>query len=224
MINFNRAALTSIENLGQLPTVIADEFMPRQPYERNIYSVDALLCGYIIDGDRNFRLYLRDPAGNWTMPALIPDPNCPEIAATRHAEMYRAIREWIYTGVGQPTDSFASPKLVAVTGIGLYEALNHEKWMAGNRLALHPVIGLQPIESPRLVKQPTIAVAGKKQKKGGKTERKEVAATVQQPPSQRPAQSVVQKTDRKQSYRRANKRKKGKKFRRYRRIVSQKRS
>ena len=230
MINFTRAGLTSIGNLGQLPRVVADEFMPRQPYERNIYSVDALLCGYALDNDGNFRLYLRDPSGAYSMPALIPDPNCPEIAATPRAEMYRAVREWIRASVGNPTDSVASPVLVAVTGVGLYEVLNHEKWMATNRLALHPVIGLQPIDAPRLVERPTIAssaAAGTKQKKGKKSSGKETAATAaQQSPTTNgpPAQSVAKSTEQQKSYRRTGKRKKGKKFRRYRRGVSGKRN
>ncbi|MCE7934391.1 MAG: hypothetical protein DYG96_07335 [Chlorobi bacterium CHB2] len=233
MINFTRAGLTSIGNLRQLPRVVADEFMPRQPYERNIYSVDALLCGYALDNDGNFRLYLRDPSGAYSMPALIPDPNCPEIAATPRAEMYRAVREWIRASVGSPTDSVASPVLVAVTGVGLYEVLNHEKWMATNRLALHPVIGLQPIDAPRLVERPTIASSaaagtkGTKQKKGKKSSGKETAATAaQQSPTTNgpPAQSVAQSTEQKKSYRRTGKRKKGKKFRRYRRGVSGKRN
>lgn len=225
MINFSRATLTSIGNLGQMPTVVADEFMPRQPYERNIYSVDALLCGYRLDNDGNFRLYLRDPATDRTMPALIPDPDCPEIAATPHAASYRATRQWIRATVGPPADSLGLPMLVAVTGVGLYEALNHEQWRAENRLALHPVIGLQPIESPRLVEQPAIAAAAKKPKKGGTKGRTELAAATapqQQTSNQNPTQNVAKKTERKQSYRRTGNRKKKKKFRRHRIAVSPK--
>jgi len=226
MIHFNRATLTSIASLGQLPTVVADEFMPRQPYERNLYSVDALLCGYSLDNDGNFRLYLRDPATHRTMPALIPDPDCPEIAATPHAASYRATRQWIRATVGQPADSFAAPILVAVTGVGLYEVLNREQWMAANRLALHPVIGLQPLESPRLVTQPAIAAGAKKPKRGGTKGKVDPAATTtaQQSPSQHPTHSVAKKTDQKQKYRRSGKRKKGKKFRRHRITASPKRS
>jgi hypothetical protein len=80
------------------------------------------------------------------MVAEVPDPECPDVAATPYAEQYRVVRAWIDQHAGKPTRKYKElPKPVRVKfmGVGFYDKLHGQHGMAKNGREIHPVLEIR---------------------------------------------------------------------------------
>jgi hypothetical protein len=143
IIDFRNIKQATVAELTELRPLITSEFMPRQYAERRVYDVAAELYGFAINNYRDYELYLRDTATGATMIAAIPDPDCPEIARTPRAQLYRAIRTWLRDSIADTTGRLADTIAVRLIGIGFYDRLLNQPGMAENGITLHPVLAIQ---------------------------------------------------------------------------------
>jgi hypothetical protein len=155
IIDFRNIKKVTVPDLTELRPLITSEFMPRQYAERNVYDVTAELYGFAINNYRDWELYLRDTATGATMIAAIPDPDCPEIARTPRAQLYRDIRTWLRDSLADTTGKLADTVPVRLVGIGFYDRLQNQAGMAENGITLHPVLALQ-----RDIPPPPAPIAG----------------------------------------------------------------
>ena len=131
----------TIDALRSLPAPAMPSSNARvQPAETTLYALDATLVAYRLEGDSDYRMVIRDAAGN-TMFAEIPDPACvaasspfaPAIRKTRNAFDARLGASSRYKTVNIP---------VHVSGIGFFDSSNGLAGVAPNAIELHPVLGI----------------------------------------------------------------------------------
>jgi hypothetical protein len=134
--------------------------MVRQWFERTVYRVRASLYGYGLNHDRELVLYLRDPAGNRTMVSVIPDPDCPEVAATSRAPLFRAARQWVADHAGPPTEKIDRPLEVIIVGVAMYNRLNDQTGMSENGIEIHPVLSIEEVPPAPVAGAPLAIPAG----------------------------------------------------------------
>jgi hypothetical protein len=143
IVDFRTITRITVAELTEMRPLITSEFMPRQFAERRVYDVAAELYGFGINNYRDLELYLRDTATGATMVAAIPDPDCPEIARTSRAPLYRAIRTWLRDSLADTTGKLRDTIPVRLVGVGFYDRLLNQPGMAENGITLHPVFALQ---------------------------------------------------------------------------------
>jgi hypothetical protein len=143
MIAFGTPRQTTIAELVAMRPMPASEYMPRQFPERTVYDLVAELHGYAANSYRDIELVLRDPGSGEHIRAAIPDPDCPEVAATSRAPLYRQMRAWLRDSTGDTTGRLASPIRIRIVGVAFYDRLQNQEGMAENGLTLHPLLSLQ---------------------------------------------------------------------------------
>jgi hypothetical protein len=143
IVDFRNIRQVTVAELTELRPLTATEFMPRQYAERRVYDVTAQLYGFALNNYRDLELYLRDTATGATMIAAIPDPDCPEIARTPRAHLYRAMRTWLRDSLADSTGRLADTVPVRLIGVGFYDRLQNQPGMAENGMTIHPVLALR---------------------------------------------------------------------------------
>src|SRR5437016_1217707 len=130
---------TTIANLISIkPGTLQDN--KRQPAEKKVYVVNAILKKYALMYDLDYHMVIADSAGH-TMIAEIPSPSCvpagsPFAAAIAHA---RAQFDAMFT----VTDTFQSVDMpVHITGVGFFDYLEGQNGQAPNGIELHPIIDI----------------------------------------------------------------------------------
>ena len=135
---------SSIAEQCALSTVATDESMIRQPSERTLYSVDAVLIEMKKEVDNDYHLVLEDPKTHHKLIAEIPDgSDSPRAFAAK----FRAARKQIDRAVGEPgffATHIEPPVRMTVTGLGFFdeEHLIPQSGMARNCRELHPVVAI----------------------------------------------------------------------------------
>jgi hypothetical protein len=92
-----------------------------------------------------FHLVLKDPNGDATMIAEIPDPGCiTDPTLSKHADNFRQALVAKFGKPGTKTKRLAHPAKITLRGIGFFdiEHATEQDGKAPNNLESHPVLGL----------------------------------------------------------------------------------
>ena len=137
-VNLNPSATTIANLISIKPGNLQDN--KRQPAEKKVYVVNAILKKYALMFDLDYHMVIADSAGH-TMIAEIPSPSCvpagsPFAAAIAHA---RAQFDAMFT----VTDTFQSVDMpVQITGVGFFDYLEGQNGQAPNGIELHSILDI----------------------------------------------------------------------------------
>jgi hypothetical protein len=146
-VDFDHPIRSSVRKQTELTWIKPKHNQPRMNrVEMKTYTLRAYLIGFVLEDDKDYHLVMKDTRTDSTMVAEVPDPSCPEVAATEYAAKYAAVRDWIDQHAGKPTGSFKTlkkPLLVKFSGVGFYDKLHGQHGMAKNGREIHPVLEIR---------------------------------------------------------------------------------
>jgi len=137
-VNLNPSATTIANLISIKPGNLQDN--KRQPAEKKVYVVNAILKKYALMYDLDYHMVIADSAGH-TMIAEIPSPSCvpagsPFATAIAHARAQ-------FDAMFSVTDTFQSVDMpVHVTGVGFFDYLEGQNGQAPNGIELHSVLDI----------------------------------------------------------------------------------
>lgn len=140
----------TVKQLMALRSVAPRLFGGRRDDELSIYRVRCEIVRYMIEGDGDVHLVIRDPGDSTrSMIAEIPDARCPDAISGGHAAQFAAAKASLLSvlGADAPRDTMHTPHpapRVVITGVGFYDIPHFQGGAATNDLELHPVIALEP--------------------------------------------------------------------------------
>jgi hypothetical protein len=111
-----------------------------QPTETTLWSLNATLTEFKLEGDSDIHLVIVDENGN-SMIAEIPDPNCVGSGSSFASGISNARSQ--FTSQFTPSSSFQTANVpVQITGIGMFDFLHGQTGVAPNGIELHPVTNI----------------------------------------------------------------------------------
>jgi hypothetical protein len=134
------------------------EIKRSSPVENTIYTVPALLIGFMLEHDLDFHVVIADQHNpSHTMIAEIPQAVC---ANPQYAPLFDAARRFMLKNVGRPRVKnmiyLPAPVPFTITGVGFFDKRHGrhknrdtDEWEKGqigiapNAIELHPVIGIK---------------------------------------------------------------------------------
>lgn len=112
--------------------------------EKHKVTIPAILIEYGKEPDGDYHLVLKNPFGNETIIAEIPDPADPKLRGFPALRTnYDACRQFIDTELGVPAtqvNPLTSPLSISITGIVFFDKSGHGGGHAENGVELHPVL------------------------------------------------------------------------------------
>lgn len=133
-INFTPIPVT-VTHLTQLITPKTLGKTPRQPCERQVYQVVAIVKDFFKEADGDFHIVLQDTAGVATMIAEIPDPTCDVTMRSPYINTFKAVRDSFLT-IAKKGGTYC------LTGVAFVD-IKHPKpqrGVAANEIELHPLL------------------------------------------------------------------------------------
>ena len=133
-----------ITGLGSIPAPASAPDLPRQPQERNVYTVQGTIVAFKQEADSDIHLAIADPAPgpHPTMIAEFPASYC-DTGAVDEAAIDKARNDFV-AAYGQPTSKFQTPTgCVTLTGVFFFDRIHGQLGVAPNGAELHPVIAFQ---------------------------------------------------------------------------------
>jgi hypothetical protein len=135
------------------------------PTEDTVYTVRALLVGFIEENDRDLHVVIADPSlTNITksdlklkkgkkppaniMIAEIPDPQCYSVRSGTSADQIARVRSSFEQCFGQPRGSFqmfTAHMIVDISGVGFFDKRHGQNGLAVNGIELHPVLRIKTV-------------------------------------------------------------------------------
>lgn len=107
------------------------------PTETTVWTIDATLTGFKVEGDSDYHLVIADASGA-TMIAEIPSPNC--VSGTSPFSSLISQARTKFDAAFTPSSSFQDVSVpVRITGIGMFDFLHGQRGVAPNGIELHPV-------------------------------------------------------------------------------------
>ena len=111
-----------------------------QPTETTLWSLNATLTEYKLEGDSDIHLVIVDENGN-SMIAEIPDPNCVGSGSSFASGISNARSQ--FTSQFTPSSSFQTANVpVQITGIAMFDFLHGQTGVAPNGIEIHPVTNI----------------------------------------------------------------------------------
>lgn len=166
-INFTLRAATIPELVSMsAPAALGQE---RAPAEKQVYSVEAVLLGWKVEGgahgDRDYHLVLADPGDlTRTMIAEAPSAECEGACSSPQAQRYAEVRQALEARLGPPQAHFrrfVPAWVVRVEGVGFFDMFHGQIGVAENCIELHPLLTLEFLrqlgpetELPRRIEPP----------------------------------------------------------------------
>ena len=117
-----------------------------QPTETTLWSLNATLTEFKLEGDSDIHLVIVDENGN-SMIAEIPDPNCVGSGSSFASGISNARSQ--FTSQFTPSSSFQTANVpVQITGIAMFDFLHGQTGVAPNGIEIHPVTNIVFGNSP----------------------------------------------------------------------------
>jgi hypothetical protein len=117
-----------------------------QPTETTLWSLNATLTEYKLEGDSDIHLVIVDENGD-SMIAEIPDPNCVGSGSSFASGISNARSQ--FTSQFTPSSSFQTANVpVQITGIAMFDFLHGQTGVAPNGIEIHPVTNIVFGNSP----------------------------------------------------------------------------
>jgi hypothetical protein len=140
-VNLNLSTPNTIASLTALATPSSIPPTSRiQPTETTLWSLNATLKEFKLEGDSDIHLVLVDDAGN-SMIAEIPAPSCVGSGSSFASGISNARSQ--FTSQFTPGTSFQTVNVpVQITGIGMFDFLHGQTGVAPNGIELHPVLNI----------------------------------------------------------------------------------
>ena len=111
-----------------------------QPTETTLWSLNATLTEFKLEGDSDIHLVIIDENGN-SMIAEIPDPNCVGSGSSFASGISNARSQ--FTSQFTPSSSFQTANVpVQITGIAMFDFLHGQTGVAPNGIEIHPVTNI----------------------------------------------------------------------------------
>ena len=135
------------------------------PTEDTVYTVRALLVGFMEEDDRDLHVVIADPSltdiamadlklkkgkkppAN-IMIAEIPDPQCYSVRSGTSADEIGRVRSSFEQCFGPPSGSlqrFTGHMIVDISGVGFFDKLHGQNGLAVNGIEIHPVLRIKTI-------------------------------------------------------------------------------
>jgi hypothetical protein len=140
-VNLNLSTPGTIANLTALATPSSIPPTSRiQPTETTVWSLNATLTEFKLEGDSDIHLVLVDENGN-SMIAEIPDPSCVGPGSSFASGISNARSQ--FTSQFTPSPSFQTVSVpVQLKGIGMFDFMHGQTGVAPNGIELHPVLDI----------------------------------------------------------------------------------
>lgn len=117
-----------------------------QPTETTVWTLNATLTEFKLEGDQDIHLVIVDSAGN-SMIAEIPDPNCVASGSPFAAAIANAHSE--FTAQYAPGPNFQAVNVpVQIKGVAMFDFLHGQTGVAPNGMELHPVLDVAFTSGP----------------------------------------------------------------------------
>lgn len=147
-VDLGNPVAATIDSLRSLPAPAKPPSNARvQPAETTVYTLDATVVAYRLEGDSDYRMVIRDAAGN-TMFAEIPDPACVASGSPFAPAIHKA--RIAFDARLAASSRYKTTKIHArVTGIGFFDSSSGLADVAPNAIELHPVLDIvfEPVAS-----------------------------------------------------------------------------
>ncbi len=141
LVNLSSIAPNSIASLTALATPGSIPPTNRiQPTETTLWSLNATLTEFKLEGDSDIHLVIVDGNGN-SMIAEIPDPTCVGSGSPFAAGISNARSQ--FTSQFTPSSSFQTANVpVQITGVAMFDFLHGQTGLAPNGIEIHPVTNI----------------------------------------------------------------------------------
>jgi hypothetical protein len=137
---------TTITGLTQLPLFAPSDTTPRQEVERHLYMFEARILAFRRQPNGDIYLVLRDPysLSDSTIAAIIPNPECTDVAQSTQSYRYKAAYEEVVWMYGDPDTTLRPVQQLyyplTITGVPFYNMPQQDMVQAANRLEIHPIL------------------------------------------------------------------------------------
>jgi hypothetical protein len=140
-VNLNSSTPNTIASLTALARPSSIPPTSRiQSTETTLWSLNATLSEFKLEGDSDIHLVIVDESGN-SMIAEIPDPSCVGSGSSFASGISNARSQ--FTSQFTPSTSFQTVNVpVQIKGIGMFDFLHGQTGVAPNGIELHPVLDI----------------------------------------------------------------------------------
>jgi hypothetical protein len=145
-VDLSQPKHTTVAELQGLPAQKWSDAAPRSEAEKQAYTFDVWVQGYMKEMDEDFHIVVADAAkGGDTMVVEIPASDCleksaagPKIDAARQA----FLAAFQNAPPGKKYRPLRQPVKLTLTGVLFFDKLHGQKGVAPNAVELHPVVGV----------------------------------------------------------------------------------
>ncbi len=149
-INFTPVK-TTVSELAAMRAPQRLEEEERDPAEKQVYSVEAVLLGWKAEsgahGDEDFHLVLADPGDlTRTMIAEVPSSECEGACSSFEAQRFTDVRRALEAQLSSPQAHFRrfTPAwVVRVEGVAFFDVFHGQIGVAENCVELHPLLKVE---------------------------------------------------------------------------------
>jgi hypothetical protein len=133
---------TTLYNLIHLTTPSPSTTMPRQPVEKQMYTIHCTVSKIKLESDGDYHLLLTDSAGN-TMIGEIPDPTCAATVSSLYIGDIKRCRQFIDAHYSVGTSFSGVNAKMVITGVAFVDPPHGQTDAAPNNLELHSILDIQ---------------------------------------------------------------------------------